>query len=71
MIPEHVPSGPRSLLLKILIVEPDCRLTANNILNEPWLKGTNEVSSKIRSFSTTMPTNSLNYAINTNTGHHL
>jgi len=42
-IPDYVPSGPRSILSKIIIADPNLRPTAKQLFNDPWLAiGPNE-----------------------------
>ena len=37
MVPDHVPHGPRSILMRVLLVDPDRRLTAQELYNDPWV----------------------------------
>jgi hypothetical protein len=42
VIPDHVPSGPRSILAKILQLEPDVRPSASELYCDAWVQGINQ-----------------------------
>jgi serine/threonine protein kinase len=61
VVPEHVPAGPRSILLKILQLDPELRPSASELYCDSWVQGINQggsVSDGKRSFSTQPPLNS-------------
>jgi hypothetical protein len=37
IIPDHVPSGPRSIILKNMNIDADLRPTAQELWTDPWL----------------------------------
>lgn len=65
VVPDHVPSGPRSILLKILQQDPELRPSASELYCDSWVQGINQHgggsvgdAKSGRSFSTQPPLNS-------------
>jgi serine/threonine protein kinase len=42
VIPDHVPSGPRSILSKILQLDPELRPSASELYCDAWVQGINQ-----------------------------
>ena len=65
VIPDHVPYGPRALLMKILQFDAEKRPTAAELYCDPWVQGISPTTdqlfaNKARSFSTsTKPMNNV------------
>jgi hypothetical protein len=47
IIPDHVPSGPRSIILKNMNIDADLRPTAQELWTDPWLQNVNPAADQV------------------------
>jgi len=43
---EHISDGAKDLIKHLIVINPTERFTATQALNHPWIKNTNELSTK-------------------------